>query len=192
METYRRNGINNMKGTLLVLDLDETLLYATKDKLIQQEDFVAGPYYVYVRPNLDYFLSEMAEEFKLAIWSSADDTYVHELVDKIKPAAVHFEFIWGRSRTTKKRISVTDEYYYVKRLSKVKRKGFLLERTLIIDDTAEKSMLNYGNAIQIAEFTGNTNDDELLLLASYLRKLKHVENVRQIDKRYWRNQEMSI
>lgn len=192
METYRRNGINNMKGTLLVLDLDETLLYATMDKLIQQEDFVAGPYYVYVRPNFDYFLSEMAEEFKLAIWSSADDTYVHELVDKIKPAAVHLEFIWGRSRTTKKRISVTDEYYYVKRLSKVKRKGFLLERTLIIDDTAEKSMLNYGNAIQIAEFTGNANDDELILLASYLRKFKNVENVRQIDKRYWRNQEMSI
>ncbi|WP_343565679.1 hypothetical protein [Sphingobacterium sp.] len=34
-----------MKETLLVLDLDETLLYATKDKLIQQEDFVVGQYY---------------------------------------------------------------------------------------------------------------------------------------------------
>ena len=179
-----------MKETLLVLDLDETLLYATKDKLEQLEDFVVGPYYVYVRPNLAYFLSEMAGDFKLAIWSSADDAYVHELVDKIKPAAIDFEFIWGRSRTTKKRMSVTDEYYYVKRLSKVKRKGFLLERTLIIDDTAEKSMLNYGNAIQIAEFTGNANDDELLLLASYLKQLKNVRNVRQIDKRYWRNQDL--
>jgi len=179
-----------MKGTLLGLDLDETLLYATKDKLEQREDFVVGPYYVYVRPNLDYFLSEMAGDFKLAIWSSADDTYVHELVDKIKPDAVDFEFIWGRSRTTKKRISVTDEYYYLKRLSKVKRKGFLLERTLIIDDTAEKSMLNYGNAIQIAEFTGNANDDELLLLASYLKQLKNVRNFRQIEKRYWRNQDL--
>lgn len=179
-----------MKETLLVLDLDETLLYATKDKLEQREDFVVGPYYVYVRPNLAYFLSELAGDFKLAIWSSADDTYVHELVDKIKPDAVDFEFIWGRSRTTKKRISVTDEYYYLKRLSKVKRKGFSLERTLIIDDTAEKSMLNYGNAIQIAEFTGNANDDELLLLASYLKQLKNVRNVRQIEKRYWRNQDL--
>lgn len=181
-----------MKETLLVLDLDETLLYATKDKLEQREDFVVGPYYVYVRPNLAYFLSELAGDFKLAIWSSADDAYVHELVDKIKPDAVDFEFIWGRSRTTKKRMSVTDEYYYVKRLSKVKRQGFLLERTLIIDDTAEKSMLNYGNAIQIAEFTGNANDDELLILASYLKQLKNVRNVRQIDKRYWRNQDLPI
>ncbi|WP_104381662.1 NIF family HAD-type phosphatase [Sphingobacterium sp. HMA12] len=89
---------------------------------------------------------------------SADDTYVQELVDKIKQVAVDFEFIWGRSRTTIKRKSITDEYYYVKRLSKVKRTGFLLESTLIIDDTAEKSMLNYGNAIQIAEFTGNSSD----------------------------------
>ncbi|MNE16564.1 hypothetical protein D3C80_1095130 [compost metagenome] len=58
-------------------------------------------------------------------------------------------------------MNVTDKYYYVKRLSKVKRKGFLLERTLIIDDIAEKSTLNYGNAIQIAEFTGTS------LLADY-------------------------
>lgn len=75
-----------MKEALLVLDLDETLLYATKDRLVQHEDFVVGQYYVYVRPNLAYFLSEMAGDFKLAIWSSADDKYVQELVDKIKPA----------------------------------------------------------------------------------------------------------
>jgi RNA polymerase II subunit A small phosphatase-like protein len=181
-----------MKEILLVLDLDETLLYATTNRLIQQEDFVAGIYYVYVRPDLEYFLSQLAENFKLAIWSSADDVYVEQIVNKIKPSAVNFEFIWGRSRTTKKRMSLTDEYHYVKRLSKVKRKGFLLERTLIIDDTTEKSMLNYGNAIQMTEFTGDPNDAELLLLASYLEKLRSVENVRQIDKRYWREQAKSI
>ena len=70
--------------------------------------------------------------------------------------------------------------------------GFLLERTLIIDDIADKSMLKYGNAIQITEFTGNADDDELLLLASYLKKFRNVENVRQMDKRYWRNQDKSI
>jgi RNA polymerase II subunit A small phosphatase-like protein len=59
-----------------------------------------------------------------------------------------------------------------------------LERTLIIDDIADKSMLKYGNAIQITEFTGNADDDELLLLASYLKKFKNVENVRQMDKRF--------
>lgn len=90
-----------MKETLLVLDLDETLLYATKDKLEQREDFVVGPYYVYVRPNLAYFLSELAGDFKLAIWSSADDTYVYELVDKIKPDAVDFEFMGKISHNKK-------------------------------------------------------------------------------------------
>ncbi|MGE8380556.1 NIF family HAD-type phosphatase [Sphingobacterium sp. ML3W] len=52
-------------------------------------------------------------------------------------------------------------------------------------------MLNYSNAIQIAGFTGNANDDELLLLAYYLEKFKNVENVRHILKRNWRNQETS-
>lgn len=53
-------------------------------------------------------------------------------------------------------------------------------------------MLNYGNAIQITEFTGDPHDDELLLLASYLEKLRNVEHVRLIDKRYWREQVKSI
>lgn len=52
-----------MKETLLVLDLDETLLYATKDKLEQREDFVVGSYYVCVRPNLAYFLSRVGWRF---------------------------------------------------------------------------------------------------------------------------------
>lgn len=57
-----------------------------------------------------------------------------------------------------------------------------------LDDTAEKSMLNFGNAIQVSEFRGNPTDNELLLLSNYLKKLKDVENVRVIEKRFWRNE----
>lgn len=172
---------------LIVLDIDETLLYAVQNKLERDEDFKMGSYFIYKRPYLDHFLTLLARDFKLAIWSSADDVYVKQLVERIKPAHITFEFVWGRSRTTKKRKSVTDDYYFVKRLSKIKQKGFKLERTLIIDDTAEKSMLNYGNAVQVAEFTGDPVDDELLQLSNYLQTLKDAENVRIIEKRFWRN-----
>jgi len=173
---------------LVVLDLDETLIYATKKKLGIEEDLFVSPYYVYKRPHLDAFLTKLAAHYKIAIWSSADDDYVKQIIDKIKPQHLRFEFVWGRSRTTKKRASVTDEYYFIKRLSKIKKNGFSLENALIIDDTAEKSSLNYGNAIQIAEFTGDSTDNELLLLSTYLQTLKDIENVRIIEKRFWRNE----
>lgn len=184
----RKSPYDCKMETLIVLDLDETLLYAVQNKLERDEDFKMGSYFIYKRPYLDHFLTLLAKNLKLAIWSSADDVYVKQLVERIKPAHITFEFVWGRSRTTKKRKSVTDDYYFVKRLSKIKQKGFKLERTLIIDDTAEKSMLNYGNAVQVAEFTGDPVDDELLQLSNYLQTLKDAENVRVIEKRFWRNE----
>ena len=57
---------------------------------------------------------------------------------------------------------------------------------LIVDDTPEKSRNNYGNAIYIKEFSGDTTDEELKHLHDYLLTLKKVDNVRTIEKRGWR------
>lgn len=58
---------------LLILDLDETLIHATAEKLSIQEDFLFDKYFVYKRPHLDWFLSEISKHFKVGIWSSASD-----------------------------------------------------------------------------------------------------------------------
>ena len=73
------------KKILLVLDLDETLIHATEQKLKIDIDFQYANYFVYIRPYLEWFLETMSANFKLAIWSSADDKYVKEIVEKIKP-----------------------------------------------------------------------------------------------------------
>jgi TFIIF-interacting CTD phosphatase-like protein len=80
-----------------------------------------------------------------------------------------------------------DRYYSEKRLDNLKKKGFALEQTLIVDDSPEKARINYGNAIYIREFTGDPNDKELQYLYNYLLTLKTVGNVRTIEKRGWRN-----
>lgn len=101
---------------LLVLDLDETLIHATTKKLEIEFDFQYADYFVYIRPNLKWFLESVCTKFKLAIWSSADDKYVEEIVDKIKPSSIDFEFVWGRTRCTTKRDFEMDEYVHEKRL----------------------------------------------------------------------------
>lgn len=191
----------NKKGEyekiLLILDLDETLIYASKEPLRREADFRIEFYYVYKRPWLDIFIKYVAEHFLLAVWSSASDEYVYEVVKNIFPDQRHLEFIWGRSRCVQKRnLQIDDQgyfsddyyahYHFVKPLKKVKRQGFDLERILIIDDSPHKSQNNFGNAIYPSPYTGNTDDDELKIMMDYLHYLKDKDRVRNIEKRNWR------
>ena len=181
---------------LLILDLDETLIHATPIALSTSPDFKVWKYYVYKRPYLDAFLEQVNQWFKLAIWSSASDDYVLEMVKNIQPKGIEFQFIWGRNRCTLGlKPDLEDDfsrhtynnYTHYKNLQKVKRLGYSLDKTLIVDDTPLKVYHNYGNAIYPKPFEGNPNDDELLLLAKYLKTLKDVQNVRTLDKRLWRS-----
>lgn len=176
-----------LSNKLLILDLDETLVHATKEKLLHlDEDFVHEQYYVYKRPHLTWFLEQAAEHFSVGIWSSAGDDYVNSIVQMIKPPSVEFKIVWGRSKCTLKRNKTFDYYYFEKRLDKLKKQGISLSHILIVDDTVEKAASNYGNAIYINEYKGNTDDAELPILLNYLLTLKEVENVRDIEKRNWR------
>ncbi|MBD2766653.1 HAD family hydrolase [Hymenobacter sp. BT664] len=184
---------------LLILDLDETLLHATASKLGDNFAFQLYHYYVYKRPGLDAFIAACAEKFQLAVWSSASDDYVAEVVKRIFSEEIKLAFVWGRSRCTPISTARADElgyyhcdysshYEYAKLLKKVKRLGFNLNRVLIVDDTPAKVRNCYGNAIYPEPFLGNPNDQELSMLAAYLDTLKAVENTRSIEKRPWRQQ----
>jgi TFIIF-interacting CTD phosphatase-like protein len=172
---------------LLILDLDETLIHATEEKFSIKEDFTYTKYNVYLRPHFQWFMEEMYKHFTLEIWSSADDDYVRDLVEKIKPASVAFEFAWGKSRCTLKRDYELDKYVQTKQLKKLKKKGFSLDRMLIVDDSPEKVKDHYGNAIYMPPFEGDPADVELKRLAKFLINIKDVANVRSIEKRGWRD-----
>lgn len=175
-----------MTDKILILDLDETLIHATSTPLLIQEDFLFEHYFVYKRPYLDRFLIDISKHYKLGIWSSADDDYVEHIVDKIRPNNVDFEIIWGNSKCSYKRDMELDTYIYEKRLDKLRKKGFDLKKIIIIDDSPEKARANYGNAVYINEFNGEQQDQELLLLYDYLVSIKKIDNVRTLEKRYWR------
>lgn len=174
------------KEKLIILDLDETLIHATTNKLEMSEDFTFEKYFVYTRPFLTEFLHQLSLDFKVGIWSSADDEYVESIIKTIAPSELSFELVWGRSRCSYRRDIELGEFIYEKRLDKLKKRGFRLEQILVVDDTHEKSRTNYGNAIYIKEFNGDKRDDELYHLLAYLRTLKECENVRRIEKRGWR------
>lgn len=189
----------DLKNILLILDLDETLIYATEEKLERNPDFEVFDYHVYKRPYLEKFIEQANVHFKLAVWSSASDDYVKEVTSKIFGKEYQLEFIWGRSRCTYRRNYQLDEgryyslnpdnhYNYVKPLRKLKKKGYNLNQVLIVDDTPHKSQDNYGNAIYPKEYKGESDDQELEFLIAYLKTLKEKKNLRNIEKRGWKNQ----
>ena len=185
-----------MEKALLVLDLDETLIYGTKKALIHDADFRVGVYHVYLRPNCIEFLIEMSNHYKLAIWSSAGYDYVNEISKYFINQNIEFEFTWSRIQATTKRSKFTEinfiesldtHHFYVKKLVKVVKKGFNLKRTLILDDSPHKSSENYGNAIYPTIFIGDPKDNELENLKKYLISIKDVQNYRSLEKRFWRD-----
>jgi RNA polymerase II subunit A small phosphatase-like protein len=190
-----------MDKKLLILDLDETLIHATKNKLSREADFTFFSYFVYKRPHLDMFLAECNQIYHLAVWSSASDEYVAEVVRRIVPNDIPLQFVWGRSKCAPRRATEEDyfrdsydntHYHYTKQLKKIKKKGFHLDRTLIVDDTPEKVKDNFGNAIYPKEFLGDLKDNELLLLCDYLKHINQFENLRRVEKRNWWSKVLDI
>lgn len=179
--------MNHTERILLILDLDETLIYAAEQPLSRSPDLVVGPYSVYRRPHLAEILQSCAADFLVAIWSSASDAYVAAIVPEIFPAGIQPVFVWGRSRCVRRFDPETRDDYFVKDLRKIQRNGFSLDRILAVDDTPQKLERNYGNAIYIRPYQGEEEDGELILLARYLSSLHTCDNVRTLEKRGWRH-----
>ena len=172
---------------LLILDLDETLVYSIEQPLDREPDFVAGPYSVYQRPSVHAFIDEVAAVFRLAVWTSSSTSYAGTIAARLF-ASQHLELFWSREQCTQRHDPETREHHWIKDLRKVKRKGYDLARVLMVDDSPEKMVRNYGNHIRVAPFFGDPADDELPRLAEYLASLASCPNVRCVDKRGWRRQ----
>ena len=159
------------KDKLLILDLDETLIYSTETTLVRKPDFLVEPYFVYKRPNLDNFLATCFEWFEVAVWTSSGTEYAAAIVAAIFPDPKLLKFVWTSDRCSiayNYNYDLIDgrypTYYSRKLLKKVKRQGYKLESIIAIDDTPRKWEKSYGNLVRISPFEGDESDLELIYL----------------------------
>lgn len=171
---------------LLVLDLDETLVYASEFELERAADFRACGYHVYRRPHLAEFIDHVLARFEVGVWTSSGRIYADAIVAELFPAE-SLRFVWASERCSITRDWTTGYYLNRKPLKKLKRRGYRLEQVIAIDDTPSKHACNYGNLVRVDEYLGdNIGDDELVWLMRYLDRLSAEPNVRVIEKRRWR------
>lgn len=166
---------------LLILDLDQTLIYANKCFNIDP-DFTHADFYVYYRPYLREFLQRAQKLFELAIWTAGSLDYAIPIIGTF---GVQFKFVLTRESCTQ-RISGDNQIYLTKDLKKIKRKGYDLQRILIVDDNPETYSKNYGNGIAIRAYHPMLADHDLISLLVYLQSIHDSPNFRMIDKRGWR------
>ncbi len=169
---------------LLVLDLDETLIRATKT-VTASYDFKIGDFFVNRRSYLNEFLTFCNDNFELVVWTSSTKNYAEEIVHNIF-FNINISFLLTREDCVQFRDLNKDEIIWIKDLKKLKRKGYCLDNILVVDDSPEKLQRNYGNLIRVKPFFGE-EDNELFLLKKYLKILEKKENFRKIDKRNWKH-----
>ena len=157
---------------LLVLDLDETLVYSNTTPM-EGWDFAREidgfKFWIKKRPGLDLFLQKVVLLYDLAIWSAGGDGYVKSTIKAIAPD-IPFVFIWSSNRCTRKYTPFSDHdhpeyergYYMIKDLKKIRRGNFGLWwnrwNIVVVDDKWETYQRNRGNAIAIGEYNGEKDD----------------------------------
>jgi RNA polymerase II subunit A small phosphatase-like protein len=171
---------------LLVLDLDETLVFASMTPLARDADLRLPGFHVYFRPGLEAFLERAASCFRLAVWTSASRDYALAIAGAVftrhRP-----EFVWSVERCTNRRRLEHGDSVWLKDLGKLRRRGESLAAVLVVDDSPEKLARSYGNLVRVEAWLGDPSDGELPLLATYLELLNAVDDVRIVEKRTWRN-----
>lgn len=156
---------------LLVLDLDETLVHTNGNE-------------VSCRPGLDEFLKYIFSEFDVAVWTASEESYAKQVLDIIMtPEQIgYLVFIKTRKNCTIKNPSSMFPYY-IKKMKKVRRYGYTVYNTLVIDDSEQAWANSYGNLINIPEYYGRNDDTALKTLIEYLEQIKDLTNYRSINHR---------
>lgn len=172
---------------LLILDLDETLIFASEQQLERPADFTVAHYVVYRRPFLAEFLGVVSAWYELAVWSSGSPAYVANIVEQVFPNREALRFVWASDRCTVRLHPEVRDYYWIKDLKKVKRAGYPLEQVLMLDDTPSKLERQYGNLLPVRPFFGDPADTELRDVLTFLDRLRPVEDLRRVEKRFWRD-----
>jgi RNA polymerase II subunit A small phosphatase-like protein len=174
---------------LLVLDLDETLVYGHAGDTPAPSytpSFEAGPYPVFKRPYVDTFLETVLNEFDVAVWTSASKAYAEAVVFNLfKERNKELKFVYTANKCTSAYDPELMERLSLKNLRKVAKLGYDLDRVIAVDDTPSKYRKHYGNLVRVPPFTGDRSDDILYRLLNYLRKLSEYKSVRKVDKRGW-------
>lgn len=160
----KRTKYKNPNKKLLILDIDETLIYldnkygfeSTTDN---EPDFIyADKYYAIKRPYLDQFLREVSKKYDIALWTAGSEQYANDIA-KILKIKIKFIFSKNELKNNQKDLNVVIKYH----------PEYSKKDIIVVDDKEESYLNNLENLILIEPFYGNQNDEELIRIFKLLK-----------------------
>lgn len=119
----------------------------------------------------------MSEHFDIIIFTASTQAYADPIIDHIDPDRV------VQHRLYRESCSFVKNQVFVKDLRVV---GRSLSRVVLVDNAPYSYMMQLDNGIPILPYYRGKDDDELLSLENYLMGLKEVEDVRPINRDYFK------
>jgi len=175
---------DSMRGRYtLVLDLDETLVHCSVDKvdecdLIFPVIFNGENYKVYMkmRPGMVQFLEAAAEQFEVVVFTASQQCYADKLLNLVDPdrRLIHHRLF--------RHHCVNVEGNFVKDLRVLGRD---LAKTVIIDNSPPAFTYQVDNGIPIVSWYSDRHDCELRKMLPLLMKLRTLDDVRPALKKYF-------
>ena len=153
---------NDKRDYCLVLDLDETLVHFFEDN---------NEAYVKVRMGAEYFITTLSKYCEIVIFTASTKYYCDIVINGLDCKDL-IDYKLYRN--------YTDEYngINVKDLSKLGRD---LKKIIIIDNIEENYILQPNNGLNIIDFEGDENDNELQFLLNDLLEVVSIPGKNVLD-----------
>lgn len=161
---------SSSKKSILVLDLDETLVHTSQIPGGFPIPLGVRSFYVQKRPHVDRFLEELSKHFELVVFTASRKEYANQVVDYIDSKRVVSRRIFREGCEMMNGELVKD-------LSTVCPS---LERVFLLDNSPSAYAKNQSNAVPILPWFDKLDDSELLDLIPFLESLRVLDDVRSL------------
>lgn len=171
---------------LLVLDLDECLLYAEK-KPFDGWQLMVKDLYVTIRPGVEAMLDAVAPYYDFIVWSNTAPSYVYAKLESFWPQRHPIVDVYS-SLQCKMKVEGGYGLPFYKDLKRIVKHHpqYPLSTIIALDDKPAVYKDYYGNFLLAHEFTGDQNDRHLERVAKFLVHIAAEPNVRRIEKRWFK------
>ncbi|XP_062232481.1 uncharacterized protein LOC133929709 [Phragmites australis] len=168
----------------LFLDLDETLIHSQTDPPPARFDFTVRPviggqaitFYVSKRPGVEAFLRAAADSFEVVVFTAGLQEYASLVLDRLDPDGTVFAHRLYRGACRN-----AGDGRLVKDLAAT---GRALDLAVIVDDNPNAYALQPENAVPVAPFVDDDNDQELQRVLAFLDVAAGFDDTREAIRYY--------